>query len=689
MSTTYYVDGYAGNDSNSGISETKAWASLHKVNTFEHFNPGDSVLFKGGAEHSPETKAVGEREEGQLLVPPTSGESGKPITFGSYGGGKAVLKVGRQGYSNVYLILKSWLVFEDIIFEAKEWNEAGPFPTPSENGNCAAIETTTEAGGCQHIVVRNCEFNWVWRLCRVYVTKDENWTIEGCVVNQTGMSCIDSAPVPASSTFPTGWVIENNNFKDFAQTQIGEAATHGIYGRLKGAKVKSNIWEPSKYCNGACISQRGSGWEIVNNTLKTNENGTPYGFFPYQEELGTTVFAYNRVIATIGTHEFAWYCQSEKNSEVTAEIAESFTICNNTFYCPHSKAIINPKFINAAGTGNSTHIGSIKLIIVNNIVAGGTTTEYPLAVQVSAAGKFSKYTENYNLFSTAGGQKYYIETTKYETYKAFHEHAAGANDKNEEPGFHVGEPIFSLSRGGSEVAAGTHTVEGVTYKAGEGGQPFEYSGTNPDLGASQYFKVPIIIGEPAGAVAIARSVLRIPTLPTGVENGDLLVMMVVYPVETATLEVPEGWTERGAKVTGEASKRATFTREFKGELGSLGAVEGTEGYYVVYVSVIRGWNTTTPVNGTGGWRLDAKALEFKLPSVTASESNCLALGLISSSGSESAGPESWIKRKGGISGSVGTAVFSYKIPVKETGEPTFTQTVEEVPAVTTVVVAPT
>ena len=72
--TNYYVDATNGNDSNPGTSEAAPWKKIAKVNS-SHFQPGDFILFKRG-----------ETCREQLTVP-TSGTSGNPITFTSYGTG--------------------------------------------------------------------------------------------------------------------------------------------------------------------------------------------------------------------------------------------------------------------------------------------------------------------------------------------------------------------------------------------------------------------------------------------------------------------------------------------------------------------------------------------------------------------------------------------------------------------------
>src|SRR5664280_2623393 len=66
--TNYYVDNGGGNDNNSGTSESAAWNSLFKVNSFG-FNSGDVVSFK-----------CGDRFSGIIT-------NKSDITFNSYGTG--------------------------------------------------------------------------------------------------------------------------------------------------------------------------------------------------------------------------------------------------------------------------------------------------------------------------------------------------------------------------------------------------------------------------------------------------------------------------------------------------------------------------------------------------------------------------------------------------------------------------
>lgn len=71
--STYYVD-TAGSDGATGLSEVAAWATVAKVNA-STFLPDDSILFKRGCTWR------------EMLLVPSSGTDGSPITFGAYSSG--------------------------------------------------------------------------------------------------------------------------------------------------------------------------------------------------------------------------------------------------------------------------------------------------------------------------------------------------------------------------------------------------------------------------------------------------------------------------------------------------------------------------------------------------------------------------------------------------------------------------
>jgi len=74
---TYYVSNSGGSDSNDGLSETKPFQTIDKVNSLA-LQPGDRVLFK-----------CGDTWRGEMLTITQSGAAGQPITFGSFPAGCA------------------------------------------------------------------------------------------------------------------------------------------------------------------------------------------------------------------------------------------------------------------------------------------------------------------------------------------------------------------------------------------------------------------------------------------------------------------------------------------------------------------------------------------------------------------------------------------------------------------------
>ena len=102
-STVYYVDATNGDDSKDGLSEANAWKTISKVNG-SSFNRGDSILFKRGEEWR------------EMLIIPSSGSSGNPITFGAYGSGDNPLILGSADYDDT----SKWSRYDsqNVVFES-------------------------------------------------------------------------------------------------------------------------------------------------------------------------------------------------------------------------------------------------------------------------------------------------------------------------------------------------------------------------------------------------------------------------------------------------------------------------------------------------------------------------------------------------------------------------------------------
>jgi hypothetical protein len=98
-SVTYYVDSVSGSDSSPGTSQGAAWKTVKRANAAS-LNPGDSLLF-----------ADGQTFDGALRIE-RSGESGRPVTIGSFGRGRATL-LGEAG-DGIVLTRCSFVRIHDI-----------------------------------------------------------------------------------------------------------------------------------------------------------------------------------------------------------------------------------------------------------------------------------------------------------------------------------------------------------------------------------------------------------------------------------------------------------------------------------------------------------------------------------------------------------------------------------------------
>jgi hypothetical protein len=104
--TTYYVSAIDGDDNDSGISQTDAWASIARVNAAS-FEPGDSVLFRRG-----------DVWNGECLTVDDSGLPGLPIMLDSYGVASAPTLSNSGVYPSFTQILRlngNWIMVRDLL----------------------------------------------------------------------------------------------------------------------------------------------------------------------------------------------------------------------------------------------------------------------------------------------------------------------------------------------------------------------------------------------------------------------------------------------------------------------------------------------------------------------------------------------------------------------------------------------
>lgn len=136
LSGTFYVDNCVtvGNDSNNGISPATPWLTIARVNDAA-FNPNASVLFQSTCQWR------------ERLTPPSSGTSGNPVVFSSYGSGSLPVISGA-------LLLTGWISGAPVVhsFQVSTNNDNayddGTFiNTGTPTLAIASFNSTTRTGG--------------------------------------------------------------------------------------------------------------------------------------------------------------------------------------------------------------------------------------------------------------------------------------------------------------------------------------------------------------------------------------------------------------------------------------------------------------------------------------------------------------------------------------------------------------
>jgi hypothetical protein len=135
---TYYVSP-AGNDENSGLAIGTAWLTIAKVNSFE-LQAGDQVLFEGGQVFS---GAIVNTSLSNATV-----DAG--ITFGSFGGGKAIIS---SGVNSGFIIEEAGnIIVRDLVFQG-----AGYMATTIKTSGVYFKITIMATAAAEIILVDNVE----------------------------------------------------------------------------------------------------------------------------------------------------------------------------------------------------------------------------------------------------------------------------------------------------------------------------------------------------------------------------------------------------------------------------------------------------------------------------------------------------------------------------------------------------
>lgn len=168
MPSTYYVSA-SGSDSNNGLTRGSAWLTCSKVNATT-LVPGDVVLFEGG------------RIFAGPLQPGQSGTSSQPITFGSYGNGRATIRVTGTSADGILFWDLSGFLVQDL-------NIVGPGSTVATKQGIN-LYNDTAARMTQAVTIRRCDVSG-WKSGIIAGGDTKGWTnvlVEDCAShdNQVG-----------------------------------------------------------------------------------------------------------------------------------------------------------------------------------------------------------------------------------------------------------------------------------------------------------------------------------------------------------------------------------------------------------------------------------------------------------------------------------------------------------------------
>lgn len=136
--TTYYVS-TTGNDANNGRSVSEAWQTITKVNS-TNFLPGDIILFQGGVTfpgHIDKSNGAG-------------GSNGNPVTFSSYGSGKATISSGTE--EGIYIGNGGNVTIKNLIVRG-----AGYMATSMWTNGIDFYQEATSGSDLDNIVIDNVE----------------------------------------------------------------------------------------------------------------------------------------------------------------------------------------------------------------------------------------------------------------------------------------------------------------------------------------------------------------------------------------------------------------------------------------------------------------------------------------------------------------------------------------------------
>jgi hypothetical protein len=565
QATVYYVSA-SGSDTSSGLSTGAAWRSVGKVNTTS-LVPGDSVRFEGGASF------------GGLLQPSSSGTPAAPITFASYGTGKANLQGG------ILLHSDSWLAFDNLAVDTGNWQTA----------SARGVGTSSSGTGAKDIVVQNCSFLNVIQGLMLSNHSDERWAVRNNLIRYTrdsGILIFD--PATTNGIGGNDLLFEGNTILDSGLDTTYAYPKHGVYSKGTNVTLRNNTirrWGADAAQPSAGLSLRAHNTIAEGNVLSDGPFGIAWS--NYDPVQGTSRLAYNRISNVTVT--------GIELDRLTGPVAtvENFIVTNNTI-------VTSSPANSGRGIHTQATAGFIKL--ANNIVTG--THYYGLWVEGLPGGGFSEHNDLWD--GNSGAERWNYNGTDYTTLASY------ASASGHGAGDLVADPLFdtALVPGASSPAldGGTTAVDASVSFVGDCTPSFySYCGAAPDMGANEASGSPAPpppppppapaadTAPPALAVTgltdgstIARSTVLTATATdaSGIRSvsfsvdGRLVCLDLVAPYSCA-LSLSVGWHRIIVTATDNAGNAATVSARVKASSRVLAVLSSHATRRVARLAVVR------------------------------------------------------------------------------------------------------
>jgi hypothetical protein len=264
---TFYVAPW-GSDANRGRSQNRPWRTVGRVDQAD-LHAGDTVLFQGGQTFTDNTLMPG-------IKHPAAGTRGAPITYGSWGAGRAKITGGVWlGQNQFNPDGPSHLVFKSLVL--------GPDQGFHGTGNYITLEHLWISGiyGQGGIGIQSQGSHWVIKFNEIDHTADS-----GMLLGMNANSPSD--PAGGSHYFVYGNSIEHTGLDGSL-----DHAAHGIYLKVADATVSHNKIIDFRD-DGVSVRYRGA--HIVKNYLATGAIGIAW--YQYDHTAGTSEFVGNTIAQT-------------------------------------------------------------------------------------------------------------------------------------------------------------------------------------------------------------------------------------------------------------------------------------------------------------------------------------------------------------------------------------------------------